>query len=184
MTMNCQQEPCQLLDNNYSISLIRKFIPESTYKENNCIVFKNKEEEILKFKLSFDQFKITDLDGNSFNKEVYTLRDPNNTNYHLSITAQPELHEKIIYERLYVELISTINQGLTPSIIIYQDGESWFNTKEKNLDLLGKTFHDVYISEISKEDVVACNKLYYTHNEGIVGFTDDKGELWVYHDIQ
>jgi hypothetical protein len=171
-------------DNNYYISLIRKFIPESTYKESNCIVFKNREGEILKFKLSFDEFKIADLDGNSFNKEVYTLRDPNNTNYHLSITAQPELHEKIIYERLYVELLTTINQGLTPSIIIYQDGESWFNTKEKNLDLLGKTFHDVYISEITKEDVVACNKLYYTHNEGIVGFTDDKGALWVFHDIK
>jgi hypothetical protein len=183
-TISCQRETTQTLDNNYSINLIRKFIPENIYKKSETISFINSTKKIKKFQISYNQIKLTDLQNRNLNKEVYTLQEEDNSLYFINLSAQPELHDNLVYERLYVELLTSLNQGLTASIIIDQNGETWFNSKEKEITLLGKSFNDVYIGEISKEDEIACNKLYYSSNEGVVGFTDEKGDLWVLHEIK
>lgn len=183
-TISCQRETTQTLDNNYSINLIRKFIPENIYKKSETISFVNSAKKIKKFQISYNQIKLIDLQNRNLNKEVYTLQEEDNSLYFINLSAQPELHDNIVYERLYVELLTSLNQGLTASIIIDQNGETWFNSKEKEITLLGKSFNDVYIGEISKEDEIACNKLYYNSNEGVVGFTDEKGDLWVLHEIK
>lgn len=137
-----------------------------------------------KFQISYNQFKVTDLENRNFNKEVYTLQEQDNSLYFITLTAQPELHNNVVYERLYVKLLTSLNQGLISGLIIDQNGETWFNPKKDEITLLGKSFNDVYIGEISKQDVIACNRIYYTSNEGVVGFTDENGELWVLHEIK
>lgn len=181
---SCQRETSQMLDNNYSINLIKKFIPENIYKKNKTISFINTENRIKEFQISYNQFKITDSQNNDLNKEVYTLQEQNNSLYFINLSAQPELHDNKIYERLYIELLTSLNQGLTASIIIDQNGETWFNPKKNQISLLNKSFKDVYVGEIPKEDVTACKIIYYTSNEGVVGFTDETGDLWVLHEIK
>lgn len=182
--VSCQREISQMHDNDYSINLIRKFIPENIYKKSKTILFINSEKIIKEFQISYNQFKVTDLENRNFNKEVYTLQEQDNSLYFITLTAQPELHNNVVYERLYVKLLTSLNQGLISRVIIDQNGETWFNPKKDEITLLGKSFNDVYIGEISKQDVIACNRIYYTSNEGVVGFTDENGELWVLHEIK
>lgn len=182
--ISCQRETSQMLDNNYSINLIRKFIPENIYKKSKTISFINSENKIKDFQISYNQFKVTDLHNRNLNKEVYTLQENDNSLFFITLSAQPELHDNRVYERLYVELLTSLNQGLTASVIIDQNGETWFNSKKNEISLLNKSFKDVYVGEIPKEDVIACNLIYYTSKEGVVGFTDEKGDLWALHQIK
>ena len=77
--ISCQRETSQMVDSNYSINLIRKFIPESIYKKSKTISFINSENEIKDFQISYNQFKVTDLNNRTLNKEVYTLKENNNS---------------------------------------------------------------------------------------------------------
>jgi hypothetical protein len=181
--ISCQRESSQVLDKSHTINLIKKFIPENIYKKSERISFINADKKIKEFRISYNQFKSTDLQNNNVVKDVYTLREQDNSMFYINITAQPELYNNSVYERLYVELLTTLNQGLTASIIIDQNGNTWFNQKEKEITLLGKTFYDVFVGEISKEDIIACKIIYYNSNEGIVGFTDENGDLWVLNKI-
>lgn len=44
--ISCQREISQMHDNDYSINLIRKFIPENIYKKSKTILFINSEKII------------------------------------------------------------------------------------------------------------------------------------------
>jgi hypothetical protein len=182
--ISCQLETSQMLDNNFSINLIKKYIPEKTYQKSKTISYINSTKIIKDFEISYDQYNLTDLMGNKLKKDVYTLQEKDNSLYYISISAQPELHDNIVYERLYVDLLTSLNQGLTANIIIDQNGETWFNSKENELSLLGKSFKNVYVGKIPKDDIVGCNQIYYTSKEGVIGFADDKGDLWVLHEIK
>lgn len=153
-------------------------------KKSKTISFLNSEKRIEEFQISYNQFNRTDSQNRIITKDVYTSQEQDNSPYIINLSAQPELHDNVVYERLYVDLLTSLNQGLTASVIINQNGETRFNPKEKEIFLLGKSFKDVYIGEILKEDVIACKKSYYSSNEGVVGFTDERGDFWVLHEIK
>ena len=184
MTISCHKENGNSKNSLADLELIRKYIPLIYYDDDKKIIFINEHGDNRQFNLSFTESQIELPSGHIQKKENFNLFENENYIFSFTIVAQTEFNNDQKSERLYISFLSSINGGLSPIITLNELGENWFfSTKLESIVLLGREFKDVYKALSPIDDLKVCNEFYYTINQGIVGFIDDKGELWALKEI-
>lgn len=183
MAISCQRETSIIIEKNYQIDKIKKYLPSEVYSSGKKVIFQDKSGKSRVFSIEVQNYEVKDINGNKIKKLYYNLREANNTIFYFVLSAQPLVPPNSSSEMLSIRMLTTIHNGLFAKIIINENGDTWFNQMFQTLDLNGKTFSDVFYGNIELEEIKVCNEIYYTANQGIIGFRDEIGELWVLEEI-
>lgn len=167
---------------------VRDFFPQS-YKSNSIIVFVNSDEEELELQSEFIE-KI--VHQNVLNKNVemdeFTVQLYSNV-VPLNITLLGSAFLSIDLQDITPSVLASLMPLNNPSGV-YMDiritsnySTSIYNTEFlQRLVLINKEFEDVF--SVITSDFQQYNQLYLSKELGIVGFSDENENLWVYDRIK
>lgn len=164
-----------------SIDKVKILIP-SDYETSSRVIFKNIEDSEMVFRIeTLSNVETKTINETEYQSEQFTvnLRNDDSQTMIMFITAganYTSLENSIDY--VNCGIAPSGNPGYRPTITIGSDREASFGLFEDEIDLLNKTFKNVYTNFIS-EDITTFSELYYTVDEGIIAFRDFQNNLWV-----
>ena len=160
----------------------KQYIPYAALTQNSKAIFVNAEGSIRELTIHREQFEVDKtLDGKNYTAEQDQFRyiDPNNSEYSIGVNASTSYQEgSVVQELLNSSLYNTLNNGYIAMIMITGDGNQSVGFFNSEIELNGQMFRDVYSSLIIEDQGFVYNGLYYTKEQGVVGFLDSQNELW------
>ena len=170
---------------NLTIGIVRDYLPLDLVRQNSTVVFKNADGEEKKLQIHLLEEEKEKAYGNrTYESEHIEIRylDESDRTYQLKTIASANYTEGGANEFVTSLINTTVNNGLSTalsSISISADKSPLMCDLLPSVDILGKTFADVYTSGVVLEDVTSFSRLYYTIELGVVGFEGWEGEMWV-----
>lgn len=110
---------------------------------------------------------------------IYLIPESESPKYQIEIKSTANYIKETEYIE-YVQIILTtfINNGYMANITIGEDGNPMICQKFDEITLNDKNFLNVFAN--FKLDVInSFSRIYYTSDQGVVGFTDHNDDLWV-----
>ena len=184
--IGCSEESS---DNNslgkLNINDVVQFIPKNDYMNNSTLIFKNAQGLEKSFTISTSSNELNKVFGEKTykaeNLEI-NLIDPNTDEYRLNINVGSNYTtstESVSY--ISCGLLNDTNDGLVPVIdMVLENSRLNSHTIHAELVLNNKSFTDVHQSIDLSSQVNGFSNLYYNSEFGIIGFTDELNELWVF----
>lgn len=185
--ISCQNkdEPIQLNDTPSDLNLddVKHLIPLDLYKDGSVTIFKNSIGEEIAFVVSVSTEDVEyEIEGKSYSSEKLdiVLADSNDDDYGLVLGANAHHTESGIPSKFITGVLFTRDFNSVPTFWVESDREPITGTiLETEKQLLDKSFVNVYSSYIVPSEVEAYSNIYYTIEQGFVGFHDKQDELWV-----
>lgn len=164
-------------------------IPESinffsdNFSQSSEIVFVKGEEEI-----SMSVTTVYKIEEHKVNGEIRKMEDkviilnygdPSIYNIYLNLTGQFVSGTNDVNPYISISTMIPQSSGMYTGInLLSINGEHPVFSYYEDKKIGDKTFLNVYAFEY--EDRSAFSTLYFTSKEGVVGFTDENDEMWVY----
>jgi hypothetical protein len=170
---------------NLTIGIVRDYLPLDLVRQNSTVVFKNADGEEKKLQIHWLEEEKEKAYGNrTYESEHIAIwyLDESDRTYQLKTIASANYTEGGSNEFVMSSINTTVNNGLSTAISrisISADKSPFMCDLLPSVDILGKTFADVYTSGLVLEDVTSFSRLYYTIELGVVGFEGWEGEMWV-----
>lgn len=165
---------------------IKSYLPLHLTDGNQFAVFRNSQGEEKPLWVEWSESekdKVHIYNGQSYKSErvVVAYRDATDAEYELNVTATANYTHNGYLEFLTATIRTTVNNGYTPMVTVSPDSGTFLPCEYlSNLDLLGRSFADVYTSCTNELDhFKSFSKLFYVAELGIVGFEGWNGEMWV-----
>lgn len=183
--LSCKSDDGMDTPNHLRTEDAQKLIPLSSYNIASRVIFKNQDgvEKSLTISITetVEESMINDFQY-TFDQLVIILIDEATTDYKINVIATAtysSIGSHIEFLNCILFNNQTSNGSIIPSIRIETNREPIVGTFEQEVQLLDKTFNDVY-TNYDYSEVPAYSILHYTTQFGVIGFKDQSGILWVY----
>lgn len=167
----------------------KELIPLSSYGTASKVIFKNEEgvEKPLNITIeeSQEESMINDFQY-TIDQLAIILYDESNADYKINVIATAtysSMNSHIEFLNIILFNIQPANGNIIPTIKVESNKEPLLGTLEPEVQLLDKTFKDVY-TNFDFSETAAYSKIYYTVQYGVVAFKDFEGKLWVYERVE
>ena len=160
------------------------YLPIDKFKQNSVAVFVNQDgdEKTLNISITEDVAEKV-IDGKPYKAERIRLQysDPDNSHYTPDIVASANYTSAGVYnEYVSCTLYTSVHNGFLPQITIDDNGEALFSGYYETYSILDKEFINVFASLVPPDLQNSFSKIYYTVEDGVIGFEGEKGIIWVF----
>lgn len=181
LLFSCSDSHEPSIKNVYKLNGVKNYAPIEIFEVSSYVVFENSNGSLKEFSLEFERREVEKSSGNS--KYVTEELDVNLINsdeeYYINTYVSSNKLNNNINEFIISSLYTSANNGLIPSVKVDSNGDALICQILSEITLNNKSFINVYTNftnPISSND--SFRSIYYTSDQGIVGFYDDDGELW------
>lgn len=174
---------------NLTLSSALQLLPVNTLKEGQVAIFVNESGEELPLNLKFENGTIErNFDGIKYQSEYISVEyneDKVGSHFFPSIRTNDEYSGfESSEEVLTVTLLTSYNEGFIPNIVLKDNKDPMFGNYVESITIANHTFNKVFTNTFSPPNFDSFTKLYYTVEQGIVGFEGEQREMWALDRIE
>ncbi len=167
--------------NIYRLNGVKNYIPIEIFEGSSNVIFENGNGSLKEFSIDFERREVEKSRGNSkyVTEELEVNLINSDEEYYINIYVSSNKLNNNINEFIDASLYTSANNGLIPSIKVDGNGDALICRILSQTTLNNKLFDNVYTNftnPLSSND--SFKSIYYTSDQGIVGFYDGAGELW------
>jgi hypothetical protein len=168
-----------------SIDDALRYVPIHDYRENKNVYFKNAEGDTLSLSIVVtEEQKKKSFDGREYETEETTIHLTSSrigpADLSIIVSANYSALNEPPLQFLWAILSSAINNGYAPSARLDSHGNPLISNFAESLLLNQRQFQNVYYSFSPPAHIISYSEIYYNSSFGIVGFRDQKNELWTF----
>lgn len=144
----------------------------------------NGEEIILSFEIN-EEIKSKKNGETTYNAEDITITytDPSTDEYSIYIKGSANYLEEGFSNQFVSVGLTQFKTGYSPLITISDSGLPIFGSISDSMEIGGKNFQNVYMN-LPIENINSYDEIYYSSILGVVGFTDENGEVYSLKEIR
>jgi hypothetical protein len=161
----------------------RDMIPAATLAAHQFAIFRNSQGEEKQLELHIREYSgLLRYQHFPYQSEIIQVRylDRDDDQYLPEIIASNEYQDmETTEEFVRVRVNADINTNFTPTLVLCPELDCPFLEKYfESIEIAGLPFSKVYANYAQPPQLNSFTKVFYTFEEGIVGFEGYDGELW------
>lgn len=185
--INPDPEPTSLP--NLTLGATLQLLPNTLLKGGNAAIFVNESGQELRFSLTYERgTKQKTFEGITYQAEfVYVNYDEDKVGSHFypSIRIDENYDEYDSSEEVLSAFIMTsYNGGFLPSVTMIDKTTPMFWKYIESVTIANHIFNKVYTNMVSPPEFDSFTIIYYTVEQGIVGFEGEQREMWALDRIE